>query len=94
MKKDPQAKLDYGWNWAGNPDDGRAPWLAEGETISSATVTVPAGLTKESQSIADGVVTVWLSGGTDGASYMVTCHIVTNQGREDDRSLRIDVADR
>ena len=38
--KDPQAVLDYAWDWAG--------WLAEGESISEHTVTVPEGITLDS----------------------------------------------
>lgn len=85
--KDPSAVTDYKWDWSA--------WLAASETISTATVTVPAGLTKDSQSFTNTTVTVWLSGGTIGPNWLsVVCHITTNQGRQDDRTIKIRVADR
>lgn len=85
--KDPSAIKDYKYDWGTN-------WLAAGETISSATVTVPAGLTKVSQSNTTTTVTVRLSGGTAGPTWIpVVCHITTNQGQEDDRTIYIKVQD-
>ena len=86
--KDPQAVLDYAFTWAA--------WLAAAETISSFTVTVPTGITLASPAPAQaaGVVTFWLSGGTVGTAYKVVCHITTNQGRQDDRTMTIKVVDR
>lgn len=84
---DPDAVLDIGFDWS--------RWLAEGETISDQSVTVTSGLTKGAVTEAAGVVTVWLSGATPVGSFQrVTCHIVTNQGREDDRSRRLKVTER
>lgn len=85
--KDGDAVLDYTIDWS--------QWLPDNDTITSSTFTV--------QSEADGAVavddssftttttTVWLSGGTAGQRYLVTNHIVTAAGREDDRSLRITI---
>jgi len=84
--KDPEAVLDYTFDWS--------DWLATGETISSYTVTVPTGITKDSDSQADGVVTVWLSGGTAGTNYRVECKIVTSAGRTDERSIWIKAVER
>ncbi|GAB3884691.1 phage fiber-tail adaptor protein [Terrabacter terrigena] len=89
MEKDPQAKLDYAVDWTA--------WLQPSETITTSTWTVPAGLTKASspaESVVGGKATVWLSGGTAGTRYDVTNHIITNQGREDERTLVILVNDR
>lgn len=83
--KDPDALLDYGHDWA--------PWLGA-DTIGTATWTVPAGLTKEAESHTTTTATVWVSGGTVGATYQVTCHITTAGGREDDRSLFLYVQER
>lgn len=88
--KDPEAVLDYTFDW----NDATDPWLATGETISSYTVTVPTGITKDSDSQADGVVTYWLSGGTAGTNYRVECKIVTSAGRTDERSMWIKVVER
>jgi hypothetical protein len=85
-EKDPSAVLDWNFNWTN--------WLASAETISTATVTVGSGLTKDSQSNTTTTVTVWLSGGTLGTTYEVTCRITTNQGRTDERTIGIRVTDR
>ncbi len=80
--KDPDAVVDFAINWAS--------WLGT-DTISTATWTVPAGLTKASEENTTTIATVWLSGGTVGTDYTVACRIVTAGGRTDDRSLTIRV---
>lgn len=84
--KDPNAVLDWAFDWS--------RWLATSEAISSSEVTVQEGLTKDSQSNDTDTVTVWLSGGTLGVTYEVTCSITTNQGRTDERTIGIRVTDR
>lgn len=94
--KDPQ-DVDYrvfiwcsqdGTNDGGGSDTGEL----QGATISTATVTVGTGLTKDSQNTAaitiqgtsyaiNTTVTVWLSGGTANAEYEILCRIVTSDGR-------------
>jgi hypothetical protein len=83
--KDPDAKLDYGFDWA--------TWLGS-DTISSSSWTVPTGLTKVSDTNDTTTTTVWLSGGTAGVSYRVVNSIVTAGGREEDRSLWIVMKER
>ena len=102
MRKDPDAVLDYKRDWNrrppatpnGNPGVPGTGWLAEGETIATSTWTVPDGLTKDSESHDDTTATVWLSGGTLGANYIITNHITTSQGRSDERSLPIEIRNR
>ena len=85
--KDPAEVLDYGLDWSDQlalpePDD----------TISSATWIVPAGLVAGAQSVVGRVATIWLSGGTAGASgtdYTLTCRIVTTGGRTLERSVKL-----
>lgn len=84
-RKDPDAVLDYSVDW------GSLGWLIGGDTISAVTWTVPAGITKTSQTNSTTVATAWLSGGTAGVDYDVVCHITTAGGRQDDRTLRIQV---
>jgi hypothetical protein len=76
--KDPDAKLDYKIDWS--------DWL-DGDTISASTWTVPAGLTKVSDTFSNTTATIWLSGGTAGLHYEVTNRITTGAGRIDDRTL-------
>ena len=86
FEKDPQAVLDYAFDWS--------DWLDSGETIASTTITVASGLTKDSDSESDGIVIIWLSGGTAGTSYTVACKIVTSSSRTDERSITIMVINR
>ena len=90
--KDPNAILEYGFDW------GEDDWLESGETIASAVWTIPAGITKVSETAGDEITQVVLSGGTAGETYIITCHVVTTggsvEGREDDRSLEIIVEER
>ena len=81
--KDPNATLDYTIDWS--------DWLATGDTISTSTWTVPAGITASSDTETTTTSTVWLTGGTSGRTYLVTNTIVTAGGRTEERSLRIRV---
>jgi len=90
MIKSPNAKLDFGFNWRPKGEE----WLQDDETITSYVIAAPAGITKEGDSESDGVVTVWLSGGTVNTEYCITCNITTSAGRTDDRSMRIQVENR
>ena len=97
--KDPDAVLDWKFDWANTTNGGTiADWLdiAGGETISTRTVTVSSGLTKDSDSLTDSdtSVTVWLSGGTAGQDYTVSCLIATSAARTDERSVTIKVRER
>lgn len=89
---------------------GGTDWLAPNEEIVSHTVFVDAGITLDSSvrtnvSVHDGAgstlvladntaVQVWLSGGDLRQGYNVTCRIVTNEGRTDERTIRIPIYDR
>lgn len=86
--KDPNATLDYAFDWSS--------WLASGETITAQTVTVTKGdvTVSSGPTQASGKVTVWLTGGTAGVTSWVTCHITTNQGRQDDRTISLTVKER
>lgn len=84
-EKDPQAVLPYSINWT--------TWLG-GETITASTWTVAEGITKDSDSFSGTVAIIWLSGGTAGTDYLVTNHVTTDGGREDDRSILILVRQR
>jgi hypothetical protein len=81
--KDPDAVLDYKFDWS--------DWLASGETISTATITEESGITVDSDSLTDTntSVTVWLSGGTAGTMYDVACLITTSASRTDERTIKI-----
>jgi len=85
--KDPDAVLDYQFDWS--------DWLPEGDTIQDASVTATAGLTVAPYlTVSTTAVTCWLSGGTAGLDYIVTCHIETAGGRVDERSIKVQVRER
>lgn len=77
---DPQAVLDYRFDWTS--------WLEPDEQITSA-ILAATGVTLGSHQVAATTVTAWVSGGTHGTLATITCHIVTNQGREEDRTIRL-----
>lgn len=84
--KDPDALLDYGFDWS--------LWLQPGDTISSSTWQVEDGLTASTPSHTATTTTVWLSGGTAGRSYQVTNRITTAGGRTDERTMVVRVVQR
>lgn len=87
FKKDPNAVLDYTFDWG--------PYLTPlGDTISTATWVLSTGLTKVSQSNTTTTATAFVSGGTVGETATLTCRIVTNGGRTDDRSISLKIVER
>jgi len=104
--KDPQNKEPYFFVWcdADGLNDGSINDHGElqGATISSYVVTVPSGITKDSDAKTavtihgvvygvNTVVTVWLSGGTDNTNYDILCHVVLSDLRELDMTMRVPV---
>ena len=83
--KDPDEVLDYEIDWTDR--------LA-GDTISTSTWTVPAGITKDSDVKTDSTTTIWLSSGTLGATYQVLNRIVTTDGRTMDQTVSISISDK
>lgn len=78
---DPDAKLDYLFDWAGSYV------LIDGDTIADATVTTSAvGVVVSQVSHTDSSVTAWVEGGTVGQRILLDCHVVTVAGREDDET--------
>lgn len=86
VTKDPNAVLDYTWDFT--------KWLPAGDTIVAAVPTPSAELTCTTVTIAGSKVAVWVSGGTAGVLSSVSLRITTAQGRVDDRTLYFDVQDR
>lgn len=79
--KDPNARLDYPYDWA--------DWLTEGDSVTAATWVVTGNddaLVVEAEGVGGTITTAWLVGGTLGELYKLTCHVTTANGREDDHS--------
>lgn len=95
--KGPNDVLDYKFDFRAltnaNSPEAESDYLESGETIDSRTVTVSSGITKDSDALADtnSSVLVWLSGGTPGSRYTVTCEVVTSGGRTLEREIFVDV---
>ncbi len=83
--KDPDEVLDYQLDWS--------PRLS-GDTISTSSWLVPAGLTTVLTSETSTVSTIWLSGGTVAQSYLLRNRIVTAGGRTMDQSVRLRVREK
>lgn len=86
--KDPTARLDYTWDWS--------DWLAAiDDTIDTATVTLPDGLTAVHEPVtASPFVTQVVEGGDLGSVYRMICHITTEGGLVDQRSIYLTISDR
>ena len=90
FNKDPQAKLDYSFDWR--------EWLIA-EQIASFTLLIDPVTPGTGLSVADtpaptqnfGIVTFWLQGGVDSDTYNVTCRVTTTEGRTDDRTMKIKI---
>lgn len=86
IEKDPYAVLDYTLDWTN--------WMPDGDTITSVAVTADSGITIDSTSNTDYIVTAYISGGTAGTIYNVEYKIDTTNGLKDSRNFRIKVLER
>lgn len=97
--KDPQDEKYYSIIFADQ--------LSTGATIASVDWDVPAGLTEGASAINSSTVTrkgrtyavgtiaqVFISGGTSGTRYTVTCHATCSNAEKLDASFIVDVRDR
>lgn len=73
--------------------------LVEGESVTSQSATVDDGSSPAGSLVVDSVlgdgsaVQVWLSGGTDGVDYRVTCDVQTDGGRRYLHTVIVQVRD-
>lgn len=80
LTKDPDAVLDYTFDWSA--------WLADGETILTHLATIESGdAVIDSTSQTGTTVVVWLSGGTLGTNVELRCRVTTTESRTDDRTI-------
>jgi hypothetical protein len=94
--KDPNAILDYRFDWkAATNGNGTSDYLAASEIITGHTIVAADGITVQSSALVDTAtaVVVWLSGGSVGARYSVTCRVTTSAGRTDDRTIYVIVGE-
>lgn len=81
--KDPGDDLDYVNNWANV--------LTTGETITTSTWTVPAGLTSHDESHTGTTAVIWLAGGVVDVDYTLTNVITTSLARVFERDVVLKV---
>ena len=74
IRKDPEAVMDYTIDYS--------TFLDSSDTITSHTITVDSGITKDSSSIVSGnkKVTMQLSGGVAGTAYTIKVTAGTSDG--------------
>ena len=90
LLKDPEATLDYSVDWG-------ADYLS-GDALADSGWTVipdePGGVTVVSDRFDLLTATVEVEGGIAGRLYRLTNHVVTVEGREDNRSIMLRVEKR
>ncbi len=88
--KDPSSSVDYSVDWS--------EWLSASEAIVSTTWSIdPAGVlapTLGAETASGTTRSVFVSGGTLGERYRLSCHIQTDGDRTADRSVIIRIAER
>ena len=97
--KHPTAKLDYVFDWAPERNDtGPTNWLEDGSIITDYAIIAEDGIVVESHGLINeaSAVRVWISGGSIGVDYEVSCSIMTSSSpaREDTRTVIIPVRER
>lgn len=79
---DPDAKLDYSVDWT--------DWLNGVDVIDTSTWAItPTGPTLSAPTHDDTGTIVWVDGCTVDTTYRLTNSIVTDDGREDDRTITL-----
>lgn len=98
FEKQPSENKDYDYDWT--------LWMPSGDNISSSVVTADTGVTLGTKQQGDYIDGVWtesttgksikqfISGGTDGTNYKVTCVMTTTAGRIDEREIIIMVREK
>ena len=82
IEKVSTSRLDYSFDFT--------EWLAAvDDTIISYVLTAETGVTIDTDMLIGGIITAFISGGTVGRSYLITCEITTADGRIDSRSIKI-----
>lgn len=86
--KDPDAVLDYSVDWSS--------WLGADEIATSTweITGTDSDLTVDTDSNTTTATTVWLSGGTLWCEYEVVNRITTTDGRTDDRTISVRIANK
>lgn len=85
--KDPDEVIDYDLDWS-------RQLSRDADTIATSAWTVPSGITQDDSENTDTLAKIWLSGGTNGESYLLINHITTAAGRVFERTVKLRVKSR
>lgn len=83
--KDAADVIDYEFNYS--------RWLVDTDTVASAVVTVPSGITLVSSANDTTSVTARVSGGTTGTTYLIECLATISDGQKKSKSLNLTIRD-
>jgi len=78
--KSPWGVVDYEMDWS--------EWLGV-DTISQSEWVFPTGITKDSDTHTTTTATAWVSGGTEGKSYLIVNKITTAGNRKEQKTIEI-----
>ena len=85
FSKDPSAILDFAIDWS--------QWLGDDSIILSSW-SIPNGIGQSTSLFSKTLAIIWLVGGSAGQSYGIVNHIASLGGREEDRTIKINVVER
>jgi hypothetical protein len=91
--KDPNAVLDYTFDWTAWIDLVGDVIVADDPAVTSG-VSPASNIAVDSSSIVGKTVVVWVSGGAVGETATLRCRITTSGGRIDDRSVFLKIKER
>ena len=86
--KDPDAVLDYTWDWSAYLTD-----ISDGIISYEVIVEAPLVVVSHFQPTPE-KITAFISGGEADNTYVATCRIVTDGGRTDDRTIYLKIVER
>lgn len=98
--KDPDEVLDYDIDWTSrlySADEldrvSAGETVVPADTIVTSTFTLPSdiALVKDSESNGTTATKIWLSGGTEGQTYLIVNEIVTAGGRTMDQTVKLKI---
>lgn len=85
FNKQPNEVLDYTIDLATN-------WMVSGDTVSGTTaIASPSGLSLTVTQATTTTPKIWVSNGTDGATYQITATVTTTGGRTKEVEFKIAV---
>jgi hypothetical protein len=76
--KDPSAVKDYYWDWT--------KWMTPGDSLSTIAFDTTNTLVVDSYEVIGSKVKAMVSGGDPNSEGIISCSIVTSQGRVDTKS--------